>query len=330
MVSPSKWSFWLSVVLVGLGIGFSIAGLVAVFLPRDGEVALLVFGGLALLLALFRERLESIEFSGFNRRLRAAAAERFQWAEESARQGDGQAAERLRSEARTLMGLTGPLADDYRAVRGPMPSGTERARRLDEVYDRALLMAEGQSFQPEQVRDWLMFGDEGRRVTALAVMQANPGLRDFDAVLAAIRAASSGFEQFRAMQVAAEMMGGLDDERRGRLAEAVRAERGVRFQQGSHRWDVAERILAGAPGTPASGTQLFGTTASGTPAAGSAAGTTAPGAPAPGGPVPDGTVRLPATPDRDEPAAEPAPAEPARTSGDPGDTARLPGDTGRG
>lgn len=75
------------------------------------------------------------------------------------------------------------------------------------------------------------------------MMQARPELRDFDAALDTIEHARSAFEQYHALRLALEMIGDLDPAQRGRLAEVVKAARGLRFRRDSDRWQLSEEIL---------------------------------------------------------------------------------------
>ncbi|MEU4080627.1 hypothetical protein DEJ45_01860 [Streptomyces venezuelae] len=116
-----------------LGTGSFALGALAVFATQNGTgaAALIVFGGVLLILALLGSRVESLEFGGATLRLRAAAAERFELAEESERLGDTATARQLRVEARTLMDAAGPIAADYSSVRGSMRPGATRTRALE-------------------------------------------------------------------------------------------------------------------------------------------------------------------------------------------------------
>jgi hypothetical protein len=228
-----------------LGAGSFGAGVLAVFLTDNGTGTgvLVAFGGLVLVLALLGNRIEAFEFGGTKLRLRAAAAERFALAEESDRRGDAAEAERLRAQGQALLEAVGPIAADYRSVRGSMRAGPERTRRMEEVVDRARRLAAEQPFDAGEVTRWLRRGSDEERITALAMMQATPRLRDFDAMLAAIEHSHSAFEQYHAMLLATHMLDGLDPSQRQRLAGVVRAARGLRFRRDADRWQLSEEIL---------------------------------------------------------------------------------------
>lgn len=228
-----------------LGAGSFGTGVLAVFVTENGTGAgvLLAFGGVVLIVALLGNRIESFEFGGAKLRLRAAAAERFALAEESQRRGDTATADQLRAEAQALLEAAGPIAADYRSVRGAMRPGPDRTRALEDVAGRARRLAAEQPFDPAEVVRWLREGSEEERITALAMMQAKRELRDFDAALAAIEHSRSAFEQYHAMLLAAEMIDDLDAAQRRRLAEAIKAQRGLRFRRDTDRWRLSEDIL---------------------------------------------------------------------------------------
>ena len=243
--SSSPFQPWLRLILGGLGAASFGAGTVAVFTTANGTGAgvLLAFGGILLVLALLGDRIESIELGGSKLRLRAAAAEKYALAEELQHQGDVAAADRLRAEARALLEAAGPIASEYRAVRGSMRAGTERTMALERIVDRARRLATEQSFEPGEVIRWLRDGSDEERVTALAMMEAQPELRNFEAVLAAISDSRSPFEQYHAMRVAESMIADLDTRERRALAEVIKRARGLRFRHDTGRWQLSEQIL---------------------------------------------------------------------------------------
>ncbi|WP_157036222.1 hypothetical protein [Streptomonospora alba] len=197
--------------------GFAL-GATAVFTTENGTgaTALIVFGGVLLVAAFFGDRIDSLEFGGANLRMRAAAAEKYRQAEESELRGDTDAGERLRGEARALMEAAGVIAEDYRSTRRMMPSGPDRTAAMERIVARARDLGRSGASDPEQVREWLRSSDEERRVTALGMMQADPRLHDFDALLPLVEEAGSAFEQYHALVLAEEMADGLGPERRRR------------------------------------------------------------------------------------------------------------------
>jgi hypothetical protein len=156
-LSPSPFGLWVRLLLGVLGAASFGAGVTAVFRTMNGTGTgvLLAFGGTVLVLALLGDRIESLEFGGTRLKLRAAAAEKFALAEESENQGDTITAARLRAEARALLETAGPIASEYRAVRGSMPAGRARTMAMERVVARARQLAAEQSFEPAEVIRWL-------------------------------------------------------------------------------------------------------------------------------------------------------------------------------
>jgi hypothetical protein len=228
-----------------LGAGSFGTGVLAVFVTDNGTGTgvLLAFGGVLLVLALLGNRIESLEVGGAALRLRAAAAERFALAEESEQRGNAVVADQLRAEAQALLEAAGPIAADYRSVRGSMIPGQERTRAMGEVIDRARRLAADRQFEPDQVLRWLREGSDEERITALAMMQARWELRDFDAVLATIEHSHSPFEQYHAMRLIKEMIDDLDAAQLRRLTEVIRAGQGARFRRSTDRWRLGQDIL---------------------------------------------------------------------------------------
>lgn len=246
MPVPSSVGPWLRLLLGVIGAGSLGAGIAAVFITSNGTGTgvLIAFGGTVLVLALLGDRIESLEFGGSKVQMRAAAAERFALAEESESRGDSVTAARLRAEAQVLLDAAGPIASEYRAVRGSMPPGRARTMAMRRVVAQARQLADEHAFEPAEVVRWLREGSNEERVTALAMMQARPELRDFGSVLTGIKRARTPFEQYQALVLADMMADGLDAGDKRRLAEAVRSVRDRRFRRDTDRWLLSERILS--------------------------------------------------------------------------------------
>jgi hypothetical protein len=243
--TPSQFRPWLRLVLGVLGAASFGAGVAAVFLTKDGPGAgvLIGFGGVVLVVALLGDAIESIEFGGGKLKMRAAAAEKFALAEEAERYGDSDTAARLRAEARALFdAAAGPVAAAYRSVRSSMPPGPERTTAMEQVVADARRLAEREHFERSDVVQWLQDGSDEQRVTALAVMQAKPELRDLDSVLAAIKNPRSPFEQYHALLLANFMIASLNPRERQRLGEVVKQARRC-FGNDTDRWMVSDQIL---------------------------------------------------------------------------------------
>lgn len=254
--SPSRFSPWLRLLLGMLGAGSFGAGVAAVFLSANGTGTgvLVAFGGIVLVLALLGDRIESLEFGGTKLKMRALAAEKFALAEDSEDRGDSVTAAKLRAEAQALLEAAGPIAAEYRTVRGSMRPGPERTMAMERVVARARKLAGEQNFDPDVVIRWLREGDDEERVTALAMMQARPELRDFEAVLIAIKHSRTPFEQYHALLLADVMLDELRADDKRRLAEIVESIRSRRFRADTDRWRLSEQILHKVGKHPENGT----------------------------------------------------------------------------
>jgi hypothetical protein len=124
-----------------------------------------------------------------------------------------------------------------------MPAGPARTMAMELVVARARKLADEQSFDAAEVLRWLQEGNDEERVTALAMMQAKPELRNFDSVLTAIKRARTPFEQYHALLLADMMLDDLDAGGRQLLLEVVKSVRGWRFRRDTDRWLLSERIL---------------------------------------------------------------------------------------
>jgi hypothetical protein len=167
-----------------MGVSSFGGGVTAVFITANGTgaAALLAFGGILMVLALLGGRIESFEFGGTKLRLRADAAGRLAAADELERQGDTRAAAQLRAQAQALLDAAGTTAVEYQATRHLMHAGATRTSAMERVVADAGRLAADQKFEPAEVVGWLRSGNEGQRITALAMMHTDPALRDFDAV----------------------------------------------------------------------------------------------------------------------------------------------------
>jgi hypothetical protein len=236
----------LRVILVTFGVASFVAGAVAVFATQNGTgaAALLTAGVVLALFAMMGDRIESLELGNAKLRLRAAAADKYLQAETSERAGDLRAADELRSQARALLEAADPLAARYASVRGSMPAGPARTRAMEQVMADARRLAADKDFDPHEVRSWLREGNDERRVMALALMQEQRDLRDYDLVMDAIAQPHSAFEQYHAMRLAAAMINDLAADQRHRLADVLRSQQqGRRFQRDRDLRNLSQQIL---------------------------------------------------------------------------------------
>jgi len=124
-----------------------------------------------------------------------------------------------------------------------MPEGRERTRAMESIMDRARELAGQGAFQPSEIISWLRDGSDEQRIIALAMMQAQPTLREFDALLATIKDPRSAFEQYHAMLLAKQMLDDLDVEQRQSLAEVLKDEQSMRFPFDRGRRRLSQAIL---------------------------------------------------------------------------------------
>lgn len=207
--SSSLFQPWLRLVLGTLGAVSIGAGVTAVFVTVNGTgtAVLLALGGILLALAVLGDRI------------------------------------RLRAEGSALLKTAGPIASEYRILRGSMPVGKERTAALDRLVERARKLADKRRYEPAEVSSWLRGNSEGKRIMALAMMEAKPELRDFEAVLAAVRDPSSAFEHYHAMRVAKCMIADLDADQRRQLSEVIKGTRSQLFGPEASRWRLSDRML---------------------------------------------------------------------------------------
>ena len=226
-----------------VGVAVFATGVVAVFATDNGPGAatLLAIGAAFVAFAALGDRIQSLELGGVNLTLRDIARQTFALADEAERRGDDEAAERLRAAGRELQSL----ADEYRRIRSRMRSGPARTGALEDVVRRTRELAKRDAFEASDVSAWFDDGSPEARITALALMQASPGLRDFGAAVDAIAESESAFEQYHGLWLAETMVGDLTPGQRAELEAVVqRALRSLRVRRDSDRADAARRILA--------------------------------------------------------------------------------------
>jgi hypothetical protein len=243
--SSSLFQPWLRLVLGTLGAVSIGAGATAVFVTVNGTgtAVLLAFGGILLALAVLGDRIESVKLGGTKVKLRAAAEAKFALAEDYQHQGKYATADRLRAEGNALLDAAGPIASEYRKLRGSMPVGKERTAALEGLVERARKLADKGRYEPAEVSSWLRGSSEGNRIIALVMMEAKPELRDVDAVFAAVKDPSSAFEHYHAMRVAECMIADLDADQQRRLAELIKEARSHVFGPEASRWRLSDRML---------------------------------------------------------------------------------------
>jgi hypothetical protein len=226
-----------------LGVAVFATGVVAVFVTENGPgtATLLAIGAAFIAFATLGDRIQSLELGGVNLTLRDIARQTFALAEEAERRGDDEAAEQLRATGRALQ----ELASEYRRIRGSMSSGPQRTVALEDVVRRTRELGKSDALEPADVAAWFDDGSPEARITALALMQGNPRLRDFAAAVDAIADSQSAFEQYHGLRLAEMMVGDVTTGQRAELTAVVeRALRSLRTRRDRDRNELGRRILA--------------------------------------------------------------------------------------
>ncbi|GAA3534539.1 hypothetical protein GCM10022222_17600 [Amycolatopsis ultiminotia] len=183
------------------------AGAVAVFVTTNsaGAAALVAAGTVLIALALFANQLESVEGGGFKLQLGAVAA-KLREADEAEEAGDAEGAGQLRQEARLLFAAMEPIANQYEAIRESSPYGRDRTHAMGDLVEQAKKMAEFDFVSTEAVEELFRSGQDGNRITALGLMQANPELASVPLLTETIRRPRSSFEQWHALRISLEVV----------------------------------------------------------------------------------------------------------------------------
>jgi len=183
-----------------------------------GSAALVTIGALFVAFSVLGDRLQSVEFGGVNLTIRDIARHTLALADQAERLGDEPRAERLRAVGDALE----ELATRYGRLRRSMRAGSERTQALETVVSDAKRLASSGVFDPIDVSMWFEDGSAGARITALALMEGNPELRDFRAMLDAIEEPRSAFEQYHGLKLAETVV--FDSETTSKLTDGERAE----------------------------------------------------------------------------------------------------------
>jgi hypothetical protein len=151
------------------------------------------------------------------------------------------------------------LAEQYEFLRRTLPSGGERMLKLSAVVREAGSLVDQGAVTHELMTGWMedfANAGDGQRLIGLALIRGLRDPRTFPAVsyeltLGAIKHPRSPFEQYQALRIAEVMVRhrALNDEERGRLAEALKYQRST--QDGAiiapddpSRWDLSGSILS--------------------------------------------------------------------------------------
>ena len=207
--------------LLVLGLALASAGATAVFTTDSeaGAAALLTLGAVVVLIVALGDRLESLRYGGLELVLRRRA-------DEAADRGDLEAAKVLRRAADTIGQRVATVARSYKTLRGTMPAGPERTRRMDSIIEEASRDAHAYDIDQEEVLSLVWTGSEGARVWALGVLCERPELATTRAVLEAVQRPDQMFDQYYALKLAESFvtLSTTEDWARKRVAAAVRTQ----------------------------------------------------------------------------------------------------------
>ena len=180
-----------------LGLGLVGVGVAAIFTTNSGTGSgiLVGIGSLLVLFGAFSDQLESLRYGDLEIKL-------LHKADEAASRGDLEEARTLKRAADIVGQRARKTATAYRSVRGGMPVGSERTRKMDAIIADARTDAHARDLDEEEVLSLLWTGSEGARVWALGVLQERPELVTPRAVLDAILHPDQMFDQYQALVLA--------------------------------------------------------------------------------------------------------------------------------
>jgi hypothetical protein len=137
------------------------------------------------------------------------------------------------------------VSDAYDELRRTSPPGSRRTVEMERLVAQTRRDARKLAVGQDEARNLFFDGGDGDRIRALALMQGDPSIRDFDVALDGIADSRSAFEQYHALRLAQLMVPTLDDQQRGQLATAIERQRqeGGWITPGSDRRYLSERVL---------------------------------------------------------------------------------------
>jgi hypothetical protein len=236
------------------GVSLLAAGGTAVFVTDNGpgSAAMVTLGAALVVAAGMWDRLETFEFAGAKMQMRIVERLRDRAVEAEAR-GDTAAADALRAEARALLEEARPVATSYEQLRESLSPGAERTAKLEELVVEARAATQRKAWEPLEVRQLFESGTDGNRIYALALMEADERLRDFETAMEAVEHSRSAFEQWHALYLALLMLPTLADEQRRQLESLLtdRPANAAHIKPGTDRWTITQQILGQLNENPA-------------------------------------------------------------------------------
>jgi len=232
--------------LAAAATGLLVTGAVAVFKTTNGagSAALLGAGAALALLAYAGERLQHLKAGGVEADFLIRARTLVEGANVADAAGAPEVGDQLRSLAMQSLQQAHQVARTYEEARRAMAPGQDRTLKSIDLWLEARRKARTWDISPEELGRMFKEGSEGERIAALALMMERPELRDLDLLLTTIETPHSGFEQYRAMLVAGELLPTLSKEQALRLKEAIRGQEGPGgIDPQTARWKLSRRIL---------------------------------------------------------------------------------------
>jgi hypothetical protein len=160
--------------------------------------------------------------------------------------------ERVLEEVRSIntRWIEAGFVEQYESLRTSFRSSEERTSRMEDLMRlTARKPAKGAMppidltwWTPGQVSALVKSGNAGQRVFALALMESEPRLAQFDLITFLIENSLSAFEQGHALKVASQFVGGLSATEREQLLAVLARERKRHITPGSDREALARKI----------------------------------------------------------------------------------------
>lgn len=165
---------------------------------------------------------------------------------------DSDLRDRLLGEVRKInvRWIEAGFEEQYESMRTSLRSGPERTRLLEGLMvlkTRRVALKGPQAidlgwWNPQQVKELIQSGSAGKRAFALAVMESDVGLAQFDVVLDMIPNSLSAFEQYHSLKVMQQLVGKSTAKERRRLQRVLAAERRHHIEPGTDREKLARAI----------------------------------------------------------------------------------------
>lgn len=229
---------------VTFGVLVLMAGGVAVFLTDNelGSTALVAAGVAICALSVFANRIEAVEAAGVRFELERRARSVRQKARPARAASGADQAEQLERRAEGLMAAAAMVGSRYEQLRETEPSGWDRTSRMEGILREARAL-DTDPLSAEDVARIFAGGSDGDRITALALVEANPRLAQVDFLIDAISNSRSSFEQYHALVATERALEHLSVEDRERVRAAVEALlAGPLGERSSDRRTAARRV----------------------------------------------------------------------------------------